>query len=533
MKTSLHSLVKFIVLKQSNDRRVRKNSFGLLSSLLIVVILFFSCFVMVVRADAPTLVSIVPASVTVSAGTNFTLVVNCSPARPVKGYELKVSFNPSFLQVTNVSEGDFFGGYTTFFNPGTIDNQAGTIINIYDLIVGQGNVTSNGSLVTIGFIAGSYSGSSAVTLYGVHVTNETQYINVSVSSGSVTVTGGSSPPVNPPPSEPPVSPPSENLPPGAPVKPVGPTFVEMGVVEVYTSVAIDPEGGRVRLRFDWGDGSLSDWSAFVDSNVSVSSSHSWGNVSSFMVRAIAQDELGLNSSWSAPLSVMVSQANSGNQSPVASFVFPSTVTSNASVVFDASESIDSDGVIVSYAWDFGDGTQGTGKTVTHVYQAPGSYTVTLTVTDDTGLTNTVTMVVTVVAQTPSVPSTTTGSLLGYLPLLALVGVLGAVLVLVFVFREPLQSMLSGKKPVPTTKSSVSTVSEIREIKELLDSLFLDMQQQSIPVSKQSLLEAYCDLIIENVEANVKVRLPHLNIAAVERMVDESFHSLITHKIDKM
>ncbi|HVQ00730.1 MAG TPA: hypothetical protein VMT57_04375, partial [Candidatus Thermoplasmatota archaeon] len=75
--------------------------------------------------------------------------MNCSPARPVKGFELKVAFNPTYLKVDNVTEGDFFQGYSTFFNNGTIDNQAGTIINVYDLIVGQGNVTTNGSLVMI------------------------------------------------------------------------------------------------------------------------------------------------------------------------------------------------------------------------------------------------------------------------------------------------------------------------------------------------------------------------------------------------
>jgi len=499
----------------------------------VIFMLVASSLVMTAQASNPTVVRVDPASQTVSAGDSFVVTVNCSPARPVKGFELKVSFNPSILQATSVSEGDFFSGYTTFFNPGTINNQAGTIINVYDLIVGQGNVTTNGSFVTIAFTAGSVSGSSAVTLYGVQVTNETEYINVSVSSASVTVTGGSSPPVNPPPSEPPVSPPIENAPPGAPVKPVGPAFVEAGTVNIYNSSAFDPEGGLVRLRFDWGDGSFSDWSGFVNSNVSVSSSHSWSNVSSYTVRAIAQDEAGSNSSWSETLTVVVSQATSGNQSPVATFVVPPKVTSNESVVFDASGSIDADGVIVSYVWDFGDGTQGTGKTATHVYQAPGHYTVILTVTDDAGLTSTVTMVVTVSAQAPSPPPVTTVSLPSYLPLLALAGVLGALLVFVVVFRDPLRAMLSRGRPAPAGSTVSTSDSEVTEIEEILDALFLDMQRQAIPVCKESLLDAYCDLIIENVEADAKVRLPRLNIAQVERIVDENFHSKVSEKIDKM
>jgi OOP family OmpA-OmpF porin len=47
---------------------------------------------------------------------------------------------------------------------------------------------------------------------------------------------------------------------------------------------------------------------------------------------------------------------------------------------------DADGTVVDYAWDFGDGSKGKGERVTHVYQRPGAYTATLTVTDDDGLT---------------------------------------------------------------------------------------------------------------------------------------------------
>jgi len=496
----------------------------------VIFMLVVSSLVMTAQASSPTVVRIDPASQTVSAGSSVVVNVNCSPARPVKGFELKVSFDPSILQATSVSEGDFFSAYnTTFFNPGTIDNQAGTIINVYDLIIGQGNVTSNGSLVTIAFTAGSTSGTSAVTLYGVRLTNETEYINVSVSSASVTVTGGS----NPPPSEPPVSPPSGNQPPGTPVKPVGPTFVEVGAAYAYTSSAVDPEGGRVRLRFDWGDGTLSDWSALAGSNVSVTLSHTWNNVSTYNVRAIAQDEAGSNSSWSVPLAVVVSQAMAGNQSPVASFVLPPKVTSNQTVVFDASGSIDSDGVIVSYVWDFGDGTQGTGKAPTHVYQSPGHYTVTLTVTDDAGLTSSVTMVVTVSAQAPSPPPVEKVSSPSYVPLFALVGVLGALLVFVVVFRDQLRAMLFRGPPVPSASPASSSKTEIAEIEELLDALFLDMQKQAIPVSKESLLDAYCDLIIENVEANTDVQLPDLSIAKIEKIVDELFLSKVNEKIDGM
>jgi streptogrisin C len=66
--------------------------------------------------------------------------------------------------------------------------------------------------------------------------------------------------------------------------------------------------------------------------------------------------------------------------PVASFTYSASGTW---VDFDASGSYDPDGSIVSYAWDFGDGTTGSGVSTSHVFPYEGYFTVTLTVTDNT------------------------------------------------------------------------------------------------------------------------------------------------------
>ncbi|HEV7764202.1 MAG TPA: PKD domain-containing protein [Thermoanaerobaculia bacterium] len=67
--------------------------------------------------------------------------------------------------------------------------------------------------------------------------------------------------------------------------------------------------------------------------------------------------------------------------PVATFGYNASSTS---VDFNASGSYDPDGSIVSYAWNFGDGTTGSGATTNHVFPYEGYFTVTLTVTDNTG-----------------------------------------------------------------------------------------------------------------------------------------------------
>ena len=65
-----------------------------------------------------------------------------------------------------------------------------------------------------------------------------------------------------------------------------------------------------------------------------------------------------------------------------------TGTERAAVSFDGSKSFDPDGSIVSYEWNFGDGNSGTGVNPTHIYLQNGTYTVTLEVTDNDGLTAT-------------------------------------------------------------------------------------------------------------------------------------------------
>ena len=75
-------------------------------------------------------------------------------------------------------------------------------------------------------------------------------------------------------------------------------------------------------------------------------------------------------------------------SPTAAFTTsPSTVTVNVPIVFDGSTSKPGTGAstITSYSWNFGDGTSGTGKTVSHAFRSDDTFTVTLTVTNDRGL----------------------------------------------------------------------------------------------------------------------------------------------------
>ena len=71
------------------------------------------------------------------------------------------------------------------------------------------------------------------------------------------------------------------------------------------------------------------------------------------------------------------------------------------VTCDASLSFDADGKIAKYIWDFGDGHKAFGPMVSHTYAKPGTYTVTLRVYDEDGLSDTRSLQVTVKPRPPA------------------------------------------------------------------------------------------------------------------------------------
>ena len=172
-----------------------KNKKGLIKKLVSISILFLIFFgflkTIIVLADPPgdSPVYVNPSNQIVSLEQSFNIDINCDPTQPIKSFEFKLSFDETLIEAVTVSEGDIFNGYSTYFNSGIINNLDGTIINVYGLILGSGNVSDPGSFATINFNAKSTSGISYLNLYDVGVTNETEYISLDITNGTVQIDG--------------------------------------------------------------------------------------------------------------------------------------------------------------------------------------------------------------------------------------------------------------------------------------------------------------------------------------------------------
>jgi len=157
------------------------------------------------------------------------------------------------------------------------------------------------------------------------------------------------------------------------------------------STSSDSDGTIVNYSWAFGDGTTA---------TGVTANHVYSAAGTYTVTLTVTDDGESTDSTTSTISITTPVVP--NQSPVAFFTESAqTVSSGENVHFDASDSSDSDGTIVSYSWDFGDEMTATGVTAEHAYSAEGTYTVTLTVTDDNGASSSVSAEMTVGPDTTS------------------------------------------------------------------------------------------------------------------------------------
>jgi len=154
--------------------------------------IFAALFLGVVSTQAAFAVPVLSTSATPSPavqGSSVAVKVMIAGIADLYGYQLTLSFNPSVLQATGVTEGAFLGtGGTTFFSGGTINNTTGSISFLFDTLIGvPTGVTGSGVLATVNFNAVS-AGTSPLTFSDVLFLNSASTdIAVQLANGSLQV----------------------------------------------------------------------------------------------------------------------------------------------------------------------------------------------------------------------------------------------------------------------------------------------------------------------------------------------------------
>ena len=172
---------------------------------------------------------------------------------------------------------------------------------------------------------------------------------------------------------------SGGSPPGTPSKPIGPeTGKPLNTYSYFTS-STDPDGHEIFYKWDWGDGTQSDWLGPYQSGVTVEAEHEWAIAGIYEVKVMAKDSIGSESSWSDPLFVIIE--NSPPETPV--ITGKTSGKAGVSYIYSA-VSTDPDGNQIWYWFDWGDNTNtgwigpyvsGVGANRSHIWEMEGTYTI--------------------------------------------------------------------------------------------------------------------------------------------------------------
>ena len=131
----------------------------------------------------------------------------------------------------------------------------------------------------------------------------------------------------------------------------------------------DLDGDRLTYVWDFGDGQTEEGKVVK---------HMYAKGGEYIVKFTVTDNTDAKCDKSITTKTVML-----NRAPIADAGSDLKICTGETANFDASKSIDADGDSLSYAWDFGDGEEGTGKTVSHKYAKGGAYQVKLTVDDGT------------------------------------------------------------------------------------------------------------------------------------------------------
>lgn len=206
------------MLKVLNDKRICKSEIRINYFLKIGMLLL----ALVLLIPGTLAVDVNSSNKIVAPGQSFDLNVSIDPlGTPIAGAQLNFAFNKSILKINSVTEGNLFNqnGAITFFSGGNINNSAGTVINIFNAIIGKYNVTTRGTFIIINITATGSTGISGINLSNVKISDPSGYpVTFNMTNATVRI---NSPPV---------------------LTAIGNKTVNEGQALNFTLSAVDPDG---------------------------------------------------------------------------------------------------------------------------------------------------------------------------------------------------------------------------------------------------------------------------------------------------
>jgi parallel beta-helix repeat protein len=188
-------------------------------------------------------------------------------------------------------------------------------------------------------------------------------------------------------------------------------------IVTFNDTSTDLDGYIVSWFWDFGDGNTS---------TSQNATHQYVDNGSYIVTlSVVDDDQAVNK-----VSRKISVSNVGSTASF-SFFSPFLPKINDTILF-TDTSIDTDGTVVSWSWDFGDGTRSNMKSPAHNYTAGGTYLVSLKVTDNDGASDTATEYVTIYISTSPGEDLQRSPLFDYL-IFTFLGI--AIVIIILVIRK--------------------------------------------------------------------------------------------------
>ncbi len=157
-------------------------------------------------------------------------------------------------------------------------------------------------------------------------------------------------------------------------------------VQFNASTSSDPDGDSLTYSWNFGDNTTA---------TGVGISHVFNTVGQYVVILTVSD-----GSLSDTETITITVTDTSTPIATADLVTDATTgTAPATITFDASGSTISNGSTLTYSWDFGDGSTGSGITIAHEYATAGDYIATLTVANTAGVSDTASVTINITEPT--------------------------------------------------------------------------------------------------------------------------------------